>query len=52
MNKDDIDTQAENEGQALRGSEQRQNVNYNRNTVKADYSEGKNKFENLFAKSK
>ena len=51
MNKEDIDREAEREGQALRGLDQRQNVNYSRNRVKTKtWSE--NKFENLFAKSK
>ena len=49
--KNDIDKQAEREGQALRGLDQRQNVNCNRNRVKTKtWSE--NKFEILFAKSK
>ena len=49
--KNDIDKQAEREGQALRGLDQRQNVNYSRNRVKTKtWSE--NKFEILFAKSK
>ena len=45
--KNDIDKQAEREGQALRGLEQRQNVNYSRNRGKTKtWSE--NKFERLF----
>jgi hypothetical protein len=47
-NKDAIDEQAENEGRALRGSEQRQNVNYNRNRAKSGHSDGRNKFDKLF----
>ena len=45
--KNSIDKQAEREGQALRDSGQRQNVNYNRNCGKTKtWSE--NKFERLF----
>lgn len=44
----DIDEQAEREGRALRGSEQRQNANYDRNRTKADYNVGRDKFEKLF----
>ena len=42
-----IDEQAEREGKALRGCEQRQNVNRDRNRYKADFNEGKNKFDKL-----
>ena len=46
--KNDIDRQAENEGRALRGVEQRQNVNHGRNRCKTGHSDGRNKFDKLF----
>ena len=47
-NKDDIDKDAEREGKALRGCEQRQNVNRDRNKCKTGYSDGQKKFDKLF----
>lgn len=47
-NKDDIDRQAEREGRALRGSEQRQNVNHDRNRCKTGHSDSQKKFDKLF----
>ena len=46
--KEDIDKEAENEGRALRGVEQRQNVNHDRNRAKSGHSGGRNKFDKLF----
>lgn len=44
---DDIDKQAEQEGRALRGSEQRQNVNRDRNRAKSE-NWNEDKFDELF----